>query len=207
MSHYTGPKCRLCRQEGQKLFLKGEKCFSQKCVFNKKNYKPGQQGNAAKKMTEYARQLREKQKIKRSYNLSENQLLSYYTAASRKKGDVGNNILTTLELRVDNVLYKSGMVSSRNTARQLILHGHFNLNDKRITVPSIQLKPGDVLTLHNSKQKLGALNHQASAAQKTPNWLSVDAKNKKIEILEAPSVEHTSALNFNIRLLVEFYSR
>jgi small subunit ribosomal protein S4 len=207
MSNYTGPKCRICRQEGQKLFLKGEKCFSPKCVFNKKNYRPGLHGSAAKKMTEYARQLREKQKIKRSYVLTETQLSSYYVVASKKKGDVGNDMLCMLEQRVDTVLFRSGLVSSRNTARQLISHGHFALNGKRITVPSIQVRPGDVLSLYAPTKKYEALNFQASASQKIPNWIHVDKKAAKIEVVEKPAIEHVQALNFNIRLVVEFYSR
>lgn len=206
MSHYVGPKCRLCRQEGEKLFLKGERCFSPKCVFMKKNYAPGSVGNKARKHTEYGRQLREKQKIKRTYNLTEKQLLMYYTVASRKGGDSGNQILRLLEMRVDNVLHRSGLVSSRNTARQLINHGHFDLNGKKISIPSIQLREGDQLTLHGGK-KLTVLNHQVSADQMVPNWLKVDKKAKTIEVAEVATDEFVNSLNLNIRLVVEFYSR
>jgi len=207
MSHYVGPKCRLCRQEGEKLFLKGERCFSPKCAMLKKNYAPGSLGNKAKKHTEYGRQLREKQKIKRTYNLTETQLVTYYKISSRKGGDIGNQMLRILEMRADNLLYRSGLVSSRNTARQLICHGHFDCNGKKITIPSIQLKEGDILTLHSKGKQTVALNFQPSAKAIIPNSLKIDRKTKSINVLEPATDEFINSLNLNIRLVVEFYSR
>jgi small subunit ribosomal protein S4 len=206
MSYSTGPKCRLCRKEGEKLFLKGERCFSPKCALLKKNYGPGPHGNQAKKNTEYGRQLREKQKIKRTYLLTEKQLHLYYVISSRKGGDISNEILKLLEMRADSLLMRSGLVSSRITARQLIGHGHFDLNGKRITIPSIQLKAGDKLTVHGNK-KVGALAYQPSADSRMPNFLKVDRKAKTIEIVEDATNEFINSLNLNIRLVVEFYSR
>ena len=206
MSHYIGPKCRLCRQEGEKLFLKGERCFTPKCSFQKKNYAPGIHGSKGSKLTEYGRQLREKQKIKRIYNLTEKKLLMYYKSSSKKGGDIGTQMQKLLEMRIDNIIYRSGLVSSRNTARQLTSHGHFDVNGKCVTVPSIQLKPGDKITLHKSTTAK-SVAYQPSAEQQVPNWLKVDRKTKSLEVAEIATDEFIRSLNLNIRLVVEFYSR
>ena len=153
MAKYTGPSCRECRREGTKLFLKGERCTSGKCSFDQRSSAPGQHGAARKKVGEYGRQLREKQKVRRYYGVLENQFKLYYGMAERKEGMTGENLLIFLERRLDNVVYRMGLAASRKEARQLVLHAHFTLNGKKVNIPSILVKPGDVVALKEKSRE------------------------------------------------------
>lgn len=208
MAHQVGPKCRLCRREGMKLFLKGARCNSDKCAFLKKNYAPGATGQSFfKKTTEYGRQLREKQKARRIFDVPEKQLSNYYSTASKSKGDTSTTLLTLLIMRLDSVIYRLGIVESPRQARQLASHGHILLNGRRVDIPSIQLKPGDQLELrpHTKNSKLGTELMKIKA--KAPIWLKFDIKTMKGEVLDYPSEGDLQDLNINSRLIVEFYSR
>ncbi|MFS8541361.1 MAG: 30S ribosomal protein S4, partial [Tissierellales bacterium] len=147
MARYTGPVCRLCRREGQKLYLKGDKCYTDKCPVARRNYAPGQHGQARKKLTEYGLQLREKQKVRRFYGIQESQMRKYFEMADKMKGITGENLLKILELRFDNVVYRMGFASSRAEARQLVRHGHFLVNGKKVDIPSYLMKVGDVVEI------------------------------------------------------------
>ena len=151
MSRYTGPSCRLCRREGMKLYLKGDRCYSDKCAITRRNYAPGQHGQGRKKVTEYGLQLREKQKVRRIYGINESQMVKYFKMADKMKGITGENLLKLLELRFDNVVYRMGFASSRAEARQLVTHGHFLLNGKKANIPSMLLSVGDVIELDDGK--------------------------------------------------------
>ena len=153
MARYTGPSCKLCRREGMKLFLKGERCTSGKCAFEHRSTAPGQHGAARKKVEEYGRQLREKQKTRRYYGVLEKQFVRYYEMAEKKEGMTGENLLILLERRLDNVVYRMGMAKSHKEARQLVLHGHFTLNGKKVNIPSILVKAGDVIAKNITKTK------------------------------------------------------
>lgn len=145
MARYTGPDCRLCRREGQKLFLKGDRCYTDKCAIAKRNFAPGQHGQSRKKVTEYGMQLREKQKVRRFYGISESQMFKYYNMADKMKGITGENLLRLLESRLDNVVYRMGLAASRAEARQLVVHGHFTLNGAKADIPSLLTTVGDVI--------------------------------------------------------------
>src|SRR5512144_264275 len=158
MARYTDSVCRLCRREGVKLFLKGERCYTDKCAIKRRNYPPGQHGQARAKVTDYGTQLREKQKVRRIYGILEMQFRSYFERADRMKGVTGENLLFLLERRLDNIVYRLGFASSRVEARQLVRHGHFKLNDKKINIPSIQVKVGDVVELRDKSRKVASIN-------------------------------------------------
>lgn len=147
MSRYTGPVCRLCRREGMKLYLKGDRCYSDRCAINKRNYAPGQHGQGRKKVTEYGLQLREKQKVRRFYGINESQMVKYFNMADNMKGITGDNLLKLLESRLDNVVYRMGFGASRAEARQLVTHGHFLLNGEKATIPSMIISVGDVISV------------------------------------------------------------
>src|SRR5699024_4938182 len=153
MARYTGPVCRLCRREGQKLYLKGDKCYSDKCPVSKRNYAPGQHGRSRKKVTEYGLQLREKQKVRRFYGIGESQMRKYFNMADRMQGITGENLLHLLESRLDNVVYRMGFGSSRAEARQLVTHGHFTLNGKNVNIPSMIVTAGDVIEVREKSRK------------------------------------------------------
>ena len=179
MARYTGPNCKMCRREGCKLYLKGERCTNGKCAFDHRSVAPGQHGAARKKVGEYGKQLREKQKTRRYYGVLEGQFYHYYEMAEKMEGITGANLLCILERRLDNVVYRMGMAASRKEARQLVLHAHFTLNGKKVTIPSILIKAGDVIAVKETSKesvKIKALA-EAMATQATPKWLENDAQN------------------------------
>jgi small subunit ribosomal protein S4 len=208
LARYTGPVCRLCRREGEKLFLKGEKCFGSKCAIEKRPTPPGQHGAKRGRLSDYATQLREKQKLRRIYGVLEKQFRSYYKQADRRKGSTGDNLLQLLESRLDNVVYRMGFGSSRTEARQLVRHNGISLNGKKANIPSIQVKPGDVITVADkSKEQLrikGAL--EAAEQRGISEWLEVNAKNMEGTFKSAPERSDLPA-DINEHLVVELYSK
>ena len=210
MARYTGAVCRLCRREGMKLYLKGDRCYSDKCAFATKQYAPGQhgQGNARKKVSEYGMQLREKQKVKRIYGVEENQFRLYYDKASRQNGVTGENLLRLLERRLDNVVYRLGMASSRVDARQLVRHGHFTVNGRKVNIPSFLVKEGQVITVKESSRKSPKFEEIAAAIahRNAPQWLDLDKENLVGKVIGMPSREDID-LPINEQLIIELYSR
>ncbi len=208
MARYTGPSCRLCRREGKKLFLKGDRCTSDKCAIVRREGAPGQHGTSRKKVEEYGRQLREKQTARRYYGVNEKQFKKYFVKAEKKTGLAGENLLSILETRLDNVVYRMGMASSRKEARQLVLHAHFRLNGKKVNIPSMLIKPGDVITLKETSRdsaKIKALIERMQTAV-TPKWLDVDKTNVVAKVVAAPTREDID-FDFNEQLIVELYSK
>ncbi len=208
MARYRGSVCRLCRREGMKLFLKGERCITAKCAIERREYAPGQHGQGRKKFSEYGSQLREKQKVKRLYGVLEKQFRSYFQRADRKKGVTGENLLQTLELRFDNVIYRMGLASSRNFARQLVRHNHFMVNGHKVNIPSYILKQGDVIAPSQGKLNKApvksALENMKDKTQ--PHWLSFDAESKQGMVQALPTREDIT-IPIEEQLIVELYSR
>jgi small subunit ribosomal protein S4 len=205
MARYTGPACKLCRREGLKLFLKGERCLTEKCAIERRAYPPGQHGRGRIKQSEYLTQLREKQKARRYYGLLEKQFRGYYEKASRKEGITGENLLRLLEQRLDNVVYRLGFGASRAQARQLIRHGHFAVNGRRVTIPSFQVKQGDELTLKHERAKdiiLSATDLVASV----PAWLQADHENLSGKVVRSPERDEID-VPVQEQLIVELYSK
>jgi small subunit ribosomal protein S4 len=201
---YNGPKCRLCRREGKKLFLKGERCNTQKCAFTRKPDVPGKYGkNAFGKKTEYHNQLRAKQAGKRSFNLTEKQFKKYYTKANSQEGNTGENFIKLLETRLDNVVYRAGFASSRNQARQLVSHGFFTVDSKRANTASIQLKIGSVIEAKNSDSLLFV--GIAKRKDNSPKCLKVDLTKLTAEIIDTP--DPLECEQIDLQTIVEFYSR
>ena len=208
MARYTGPVCRLCRREGTKLYLKGERCTSGKCALDRRNTAPGQHGAANKKMREYGLQMREKQKTRRYDGVLERQFVNYYEEAARKEGMTGENLICLLERRLDNVVYRMGFASSHKEARQLVLHGHFTLNGKNVNIPSLIVKAGDVITVKESSRdsvKIKALA-EAAANMTAPKWLEVKADAMTAKVVTLPAREDVD-FDFNEQLIVELYSK
>ncbi|MEE1145019.1 MAG: 30S ribosomal protein S4 [Acutalibacteraceae bacterium] len=208
MARYTGPVCRLCRREGEKLFLKGERCYSDKCSVAVRAYAPGQHGQGRKKNSEYATQFRMKQKAKRFYGLSESQFHKYFVEAERRQGMTGANLLQILESRLDNVVYRLGFASSRNEARQLVLHNHFELNGKKVNIPSILLKAGDTITIKSGSlqsEKIKAVL-ETNGSRPTPNWLERIGDGKAGKVVSLPTREEIDA-PVEESLIVELYSK
>ncbi|MEA3463795.1 MAG: 30S ribosomal protein S4 [Patescibacteria group bacterium] len=208
MAKNLGPKCKQCRREGEKLMLKGERCNSPKCAMVKKNYPPGIHGPKRRgRQSDYSLQLREKQKTKRFYNLLEKQFKITFNKASKQKGDAGENLLKMLEIRLDNVIYRSGFAVSRNYARQLVSHGHFTVNDKKVNVPSYQVKTGDIIKIKSPSKKNKAFSNIEERLKKitAPGWLNIDTKELICKILHQPAKEDTEKINTH--MIVEFYSR
>ena len=208
MARYTGPVCRLCRREGKKLFLKGERCLTGKCALDRRSSRPGQHGAATKKMREYGIQMREKQATKRYYGVLESQFANYYEEANRKEGMTGENLICLLERRLDNVVYRMGFASSHKEARQLVLHGHFTLNGKKVNIPSLIVKAGDVIAVKETSRdsvKFKALAESAATAN-APKWLEVKADEMSATVLNLPAREDVD-FDFNEQLIVEFYSK
>lgn len=205
---YTGPSCRLCRREGEKLFLKGDKCLSQKCPLLKKNYVPGQHGNKSKfkKTSEYGKQLRAKQKAKRIYQLTEQTFSNYYKKAVNKKGVTGTIMLQLIELRMDNVIYRAEFAVSRKQARQLAGHGLFKVNGRKSSSPSRQLKIGDKITIGESKKGKKIFEHLAKEKNSSPKWLRTDLKKNEIEIVAIPDRDDMEK-SIEAQLIVEYYSK
>lgn len=214
MAKYTGPDCRLCRREGEKLFLKGERCLSAKCAFEKRGYAPGQHGKSnqgrggGERVSDYSRQLRAKQKARRIYSVMEKQFRRYYAIANRHKGLTGLNLLVTLEMRMDNVVYRLGLADNRSQARQLVNHGHFMVNNIRSTIPSMVLKPGDEISVRESSMKTTFFKELPDFAEKRTCavWCDRDVKSLKGRVLRAPERAEIDG-NLNEQLIVEYYSR
>lgn len=208
MARYTGPKCRLCRREGVKLFLKGDRCFTDKCAHERRPYAPGQHGRIRKKMSDYAVQLREKQKARRVYGVLELQFRGYFEHAERQKGVTGANLLILLERRLDNVVYRMGFANSRDQARQLVRHGLFMLNGRRVTIPSMQVRVGDIIEVREKNRKSPVVQEaqQVIARRGCPTWLEVDGAAFKGKMIAMPSREDIQ-LAVNEQLIVELYSK
>ena len=208
MARYTDSVCRLCRREGIKLFLKGSRCETAKCAIEKRAYPPGQHGQGRKKFSEYGSQLREKQKVKRIYGVLEKQFRNYFFAADKKKGITCENLLQKLELRMDNVIYRMGLASSRSTARQLVGHGHFTVNGKKMNIPSYALEQGDTIALNPNKIKKTPVKSAIEniKGKSLPDWLSFDTDSKQGIIQALPTREHV-AMPIEEQLIVELYSR
>ena len=208
MARYTGPVCRLCRREGTKLFLKGERCLTGKCALDRRSTAPGQHGAANKKVREYGMQLREKQKTRRYYGVLEKQFVNYFAEAERQSGMTGENLLVLLERRLDNVVYRMGMADSRKEARQMVLHGHFTLNGKKVTIPSISVKVGDVIAVKESSRDLSKVKAliEGAASKLSPKWLEVNKENGSAKVVALPAREDID-FDFNEQLIVELYSK
>ena len=209
MAKYTGADCKMCRREGMKLFLKGTKCSTNKCPFEKKGYAPGQHGRTRRfKQSEYAIQLREKQKVKRMYGLLEKQFRNYFEKAEKHKGITGENLLKLLECRMDNVVYRLGLAASRAAARQLVRHRHFHVNGKLVDIPSFQVCAGDEIQVKEKSRQLEAIHNSMKRVRegKLVNWLSLDKAGMKGTLLEVPDREAIPA-NVNEQLIVELYSK
>ena len=212
MARYTGPSCRLCRREGTKLYLKGDKCASDKCPFSRRGSAPGQHGASVsrRRPKEYTLQLREKQKAKRYYGILEKQFKNYFEKADRQPGQTGENLLTMIERRFDNVVYRMGMAASRKEARQLVLHGHFTVNGKKTTIPSYLIKKGDVIALADKKSnkesdKIKVLIENINS-RPVPAWLTVDAENVTATVNNLPTRADID-FPFEEHLSVELYSK
>jgi small subunit ribosomal protein S4 len=208
LARYTGPKCRICRREGGKLFLKGDRCYTDKCAFERRAYAPGDHGKARKKPSDYALQLREKQKVRKMYGILEGQFRRYFEEAERRKGVTGTNLLTLLETRIDNVAYKLGFANSRSQARQMVRHGIFLVNGRRVSVPSIQMKPGDVLEVRDRTKKNLVINEalEVVARRGVPAWLEIDAPALKGSVKAFPTREDIT-FPMTEQLIVELYSK
>ena len=208
MARYTGAVCRLCRREGQKLFLKGERCYSDKCSVALRGYAPGQHGQGRKKTSEYGMQLRAKQTARRFYGVQENQFHHYFEIAERKQGITGDNLLRILESRLDNVVYRVGFDSSRAEARQLVGHGHFEVNGKRVDIASYLLKAGDVVSIcekSRSSEKIKAVV-EANSARPVPQWIDVNRDQLTAKVIALPTRDQIEA-PVDEQLIVEFYSK
>lgn len=212
MARYTGPVCRLCRREGEKLFLKGSRCLTPKCSFERRSYPPGQHGREKQfrrgRASDYLLQLREKQKARRVYGIMERQFSRYFSQAQQQVGLTGTNLLTLLESRLDNVIYRLGMASSRAQARQLVTHGHVMLNGRRTNVPSALVSPGDVVSVRPESQRLTYFKElrQEMDTRRVPRWLTVDPGQLSANVLHLPAREDID-VTLNEQLIVEYYSR
>lgn len=212
MARNTSPKCKQCRREGVKLFLRGDRCAGSKCAIMRRNFVPGMHGpkigKGGQRLTGYGTQLREKQKAKKTYRILERQFNKYFLQASKKTGNTASHLFELLETRLDNAIYRSGLTSSRDLARQLINHGHFLLNGKRMDVPSYQVKIKDKITIKPSSLKLAPFQGlvEKLANKETPEWLTVDVKENSVTIVGKPELAK-SATNFDLKAIIEFYSR
>ena len=208
MARYTEAVCRMCRREGQKLFLKGDRCYTEKCAMVGRAYPPGMHGQGRSKTSEYGSQLREKQKAKRYYGLLESQFRSYFEMAERRPGQTGENLLSILETRLDNVVYRLGFAMSRAEARQLVTHGHIAVNGKRVNIPSFLVKPGMIISLRERSRNLEKIknNVEANAFRQPPKWLEYDANNMIVKVVGVPAREDID-LPIEEHLIVELYSK
>ncbi len=210
MARYKGPVCRLCRREGMKLFLKGERCHSEKCAIEKRNFPPGQHGKARRpKMLGYGLQLREKQKTRRIYGILERQFRNGFEKAAKTRGITGELLLSNLERRLDNVIYRMGLGTSRPQSRQIVRHGHILVNGKKVNIPSFMVKPDDVIEVREKSRKNPAIlaARDATAHQPTPNWLEVDRENLKGRVISIPKREDLVQIQINDQMIVELYSK
>ncbi len=208
MARYRESVCRLCRREGLKLFLKGDRCYSDKCAIERRNYPPGQHGQGRRKVSDYGIQLREKQKIRRIYGLLERQFHGYFVRAERKKGITGKNLLILLEIRLDNIVYRLGFSSSRNEARQLTRHGHFLVNGKTVNIPSYLLKINDAVEVKEKSRNIARIQEslETAARRGIPNWLELDKENMRGRVKAFPAREDLT-MPMEEQLVVELYSK
>lgn len=206
MAKLIGPDCRQCRREGCKLFLKGERCTTKKCAFERRASLPGQHGSARKRVTEYGLQLREKQKVKRAYGILEKQFRKYYEEAVRMKGVTGENMLSLIERRLDNVVYRMGIGASRKECRQIVNHGQITVNGRRVNIPSFIVKVGDVIEIKENKRDLEMFKQLKGMKIVMPKWLEFNSEELKGKILALPTREDVD-LNIKEHLIIELYSR
>ncbi|VDN48602.1 30S ribosomal subunit protein S4 [Petrocella atlantisensis] len=208
MARYTGAVCRLCRREGDKLFLKGERCYTAKCAMERRPYAPGQHGNRRAKVSEYGLQLRTKQKAKRIYGVLETQFRNYYETAAHQKGITGENLLVLLEMRLDNVAYRAGLGRSRTEARQIVRHNHILVNGKKVNIPSYQVKVGDVITVKEKSQSTQGMKNiiETTASRSVTEWLDADLENFTVKITAKPERDQI-LIPVEETLIVELYSK
>lgn len=206
MARYTDSVCKICRREKQKLFLKGDRCYTGKCALARREYAPGQHGQRRKKMSEYGVHLREKQKVRRYYGVLESQFEKYYEMAIKQNGIAGENLLTILESRLDNVVYRLGFAMSRPEARQLVVHGHFNVNGHRVDIPSYLVKEGDVITIRTTNSPKFAAILEANGSKPVPKWLESDKENMTGKVITLASREDID-LPIEEHLIIEHYSK
>ena len=208
MARYRGAVCKLCRREDQKLFLKGDRCFSDKCGFERRNYPPGQHGQRRGKFSDYGNQLREKQKVKRMYGLLEKQFRKCFRTAERKSGITGENFLILLERRLDNIVFRFGFAYSRNQGRQLVSHNHILVNGKRVNIPSYMVKAGDVIEIRDKSRKMPLVNEAVEAVERlgVPSWLELDKANYRGKVIAFPERKDLT-MPVQEQLIVELYSR
>ncbi len=208
MARYTDAVCRLCRRENQKLFLKGDRCYTDKCAIVRRAYPPGQHGQGRKKASEYGTQLREKQKAKRYYGVLESQFRGYFDKAIKMKGKTGENLLSLLERRLDNTVYRLGFAMSRAEARQLVLHGHFTVDGHKVNIPSFLVKPGMTLTLKDSSRSLDKFKSviEANSFRQPPKWLEYNAESFTAKVVDVPMRDDID-LPVTEQLIVELYSK
>ncbi|MDX2440291.1 MAG: 30S ribosomal protein S4 [Desulfobacterales bacterium] len=208
MARYTGSVCRQCRRENMKLFLKGDRCFSDKCSYDRRGYPPGQHGQRRSKQSDYGMQLREKQKVRRIYGISEKQFRITFKRADRTKGITGTNLLSLLETRMDNTVFRLGFVNSRNQGRHFVRHNHFTVNGKKVNIPSYQVKKGDVIELREKSRKVQAISDSLDAIVRrgVPSWLEINKDTFKGQIVGIPTREDIT-LPIQEQLIVELYSK
>ena len=206
MARYTDANCKLCRREGQKLFLKGERCYSSKCALERRNYAPGQHGQARKKQSEYGLQLREKQKAKRFYGVPETQFRNLFEKAAKKQGKTGENLMILLETRLDNVVFRLGFAASRKEARQLVTHGHFTLNGHKANIPSMEVKAGDVIKVKERSTSSPKFKEIKEMSITVPSWMTVDVDKLEGKVVAMPRREDIDT-PIAEHLIVELYSK
>ena len=208
MARYTGAVCRLCRREGLKLFLKGERCYTDKCAIERRNYPPGEHGQARPKFSEYSVQLREKQKLRRMYGILEGQFRRYFSMADRAKGVTGETLLQLLERRLDNTVYRIGFATSRAEARQLVRHGHFRVNGRKVNVPSYLVRAGDTVSVRDRSQKVARIQESLELAQRrgVPDWLEITPESFAGRVKSLPARSDLT-MPINEKLVVELYSK
>ncbi len=209
MSRYSGPVCRQCRRENTKLFLKGDRCYTDKCSIERRNYAPGQHGQRRSKLSDYGAQLREKQKVKRSYGLQEKQFKLYFTKADRMRGVTGENLLILLERRFDSVIYRLGFAASRAQARTLVRHGHFQINGHKANIPSQLVRPNDVISLIEKSRQIACINESLDSVMRrgVPSWVELDRDAFKGTMKTLPVRAELTTPEINERLIVELYSK
>lgn len=209
MARYTGPVCRMCRRENMKLFLKGDRCFTDKCAVERRAYAPGQHGQGRVKVSDYGTQLREKQRVKRTYGLLENQFRAYFEKAERMKGVTGENLLVLLERRLDSMVYRMGFATSRSEARQLVRHSHFTVNGRKVNVASYLVRPGDVVALREKSRQVARINEALDGVMRRglPSWVEVDRSGFKGTVKTLPIRAEMTTPTFQEQLIVELYSK
>lgn len=209
MARYTGPVCRMCRRENMKLFLKGDRCYTDKCAVERRSYAPGQHGQGRIKVSNYGTQLREKQRVKRTYGLLENQFRSYFEHAERMKGVTGENLLVLLERRLDSMVYRMGFATSRTEARQLVRHSHFTVNGRKVNIPSYLVRPGDVVALREKSRQVVRINEALDGVMRrgVPSWVEVDRAAFAGKVRTLPVRAEMTTPTFQEQLIVELYSK